>query len=134
MNLVTRFAAPLDFGEVAVVDLAAAQRFGENVGGFDRVGDRAIDADAADRQHDVSGVADQQQARTVPASEPARLDGEQADVVPTLQQRDAVAEPRQHRGDRLSKRFEPVGLDLLDSVPAGPHTRIATRAAARARR
>jgi hypothetical protein len=52
----------------------ARERAGEDVGRGDRVLDREVDADAADRRHGVGGIADRQQARPVPAGQPVELD------------------------------------------------------------
>ena len=54
----------------------------EQVGRSDRVLDRQVDADAADRRHRVRRVADAEQARLRPLRQAIDGDGEQLDVVP----------------------------------------------------
>ena len=77
------FAALLDGGEQRLVDRTAVeQRLRQRIRGGDRVLDREIDADAPDRRHRVRSVADQQQARLVPALQPVHLHGQRADGVP----------------------------------------------------
>jgi hypothetical protein len=51
---------PLDFSELAVENATRAQRFDEDIGGFNGIGNRAVDADSTDGQHDVGGVPEQQ--------------------------------------------------------------------------
>ena len=51
---------PLDFGELAVENATRVQRFDEDIGGFNGIGNRAVDAYSTDGQHDVGGVAEQQ--------------------------------------------------------------------------
>ena len=53
-------ATPLDFSEVAVENATRAQRFDEDIGGFNGIGNRAVDAHSTDWQHDVGGIAKQQ--------------------------------------------------------------------------
>jgi hypothetical protein len=66
--------APLNFRELALLNTSDAQGLDQDIGGFDCIGDRAVDAYSSHRQHDVSGVAEQQQSRTVPPPQPVRLD------------------------------------------------------------
>jgi hypothetical protein len=51
--------ATLNLREVTLFHLSSPQWFGEDVDGFDGIRDRAIDADATNRQHDMGGVADE---------------------------------------------------------------------------
>jgi hypothetical protein len=51
---------PLDFCELAVENATRAQRFDEDIGGFNGIGNCAVDAYSTDGQHDVGGVAEQQ--------------------------------------------------------------------------
>ena len=78
----SRLAAFLDFGEMCPGGGARFERFGEDVGGFDRILDGVVDADSPDRRHDMGGVADQEQARLVPGGDAAGFDGEHYDLLP----------------------------------------------------
>ena len=53
----------------------AAQGQGEDIGRRDRVLNREIDADAADRRHRMRGVADAQKPRLVPKRQPVDRNG-----------------------------------------------------------
>ena len=63
-------------------DAMLLQRSGENGGGGDRVGNREIDPDTADRGHGVRGVSDAEQPRFVPPTQTVDPHVEDFDVVP----------------------------------------------------
>ena len=73
-------AALLRPGEQGIDVSPAASRPGEDIGGGDRVLDREVDADAADRRHGVGGIADRQQAGPMPARQPVERDRQQVEV------------------------------------------------------
>jgi hypothetical protein len=54
-------AAPLNLSQVAVLNAASAKRFGQYIRRFDGISDRAVDAYPAQRQHDMGGIANEQQ-------------------------------------------------------------------------
>src|SRR5919199_5756691 len=54
-------------------------------------------------------VADQQQARTVPLAQAARLDGEQRELLPGLEMLHPIGEFRCHCGDGSPERWETGG-------------------------
>ena len=85
--------------------LAARQRPGEDVGGRDRVLDREVDADAADRRHGVRGIADREQPGPVPAGQPVELHGQQVQVADLVE----LGEVESRRGLRhfLADRLDP---------------------------
>ena len=56
-------------------DPAVGEPRSQNIGGGNRVLDREIDADAADRRHCMSGVADAEEARPVPYPQADRNPG-----------------------------------------------------------
>src|SRR6516225_12112535 len=59
-------SALLHLPQVAIRQSAFAQRRRQRVGGGDRVLDRKVDPDAANRRHRMRRVADTQQARAIP--------------------------------------------------------------------
>ena len=104
---------PLNFAQVFGRQRASLQRLGQNVGGDDRVLNRVVDADAADRRHDVRGVADEEESRFVPLLHAARLDREHRDLLPVFQLLEASGELREYAVERLAQRFEAGGANLL---------------------
>ena len=56
----------LDLAQAIDGEVSLPQRFEKNVGCRHGILDREIDADAADRRHGVSGVANAQQTRPMP--------------------------------------------------------------------
>ena len=87
---------------------------GQDIRGGDRVLDREIDADAADRRHRMRGVADAQKPRPVPKRQPVDRDGQELDVVEALEFGNAIGEERSKR--RIWPRKEPMPCALSRSA------------------
>ena len=104
----------LDLIEVVRGHALLAEGDGEDVGGGDGVLDGEVDAHAADRRHRVRGVADAEQAETVPGLEPVDLDGQELDVVPAFQLVDTVAHEGRDLGDVLAERLDSLAMHLVD--------------------
>ena len=100
----------------SAVDGAVAQLGREQVGRRDRVLDREVDADAADRRHRVRRVADAEQPGLRPLREPVDADGEQLDVVPRAHVVDVGREQRR-RGDDLGAERGDVRCACSASAP-----------------
>jgi hypothetical protein len=96
--------------EVARRDAALAQRSPQHIARDYRVLNRQIDPDTSNRVHRVRRVADRQVARSKPALEPTRADGEKLDLLPIAQ----FADPIRQLGYGFSKRT----LERLTSSPA----------------
>src|SRR3954467_15315132 len=88
----------------------APERVGETVRGRDRILDREVDPDAADRRHRVRGVADAQQAGPPPALQAVDRDRQELDVLPAADLADPVAQERGGRRDTLAQGVEAPGL------------------------
>ena len=69
-----------DLVEQRIDVVAARQRTGEDIRRRDRILDREIDADPADRRHGVGGIADREQPGPMPAGQPVERDGQQMQV------------------------------------------------------
>ena len=119
-------AAALHGGEIVVADGPGAQRRGQAVRGRDRVLDREIDADAADRRHRVRRVADAQQPRPVPLRQAVDLDGQQLDVVPVCSSCTRSRMKRRDRDDGGAERVEALRLASRRPRPSGSRRRIAS--------
>jgi hypothetical protein len=76
---------------------------GENIGRRDRVLNREIDADAADRRHRMRGVADAQKPRLVPKRQPVDRDGQELDVVEAFEFVNAIGEERSQHGNMVAQ-------------------------------
>jgi hypothetical protein len=63
---------------------AGAQRLRQQVRRRDRILDRQVDADPADRRHRMGRIADAQQPVAPPARQMADLHAQQLDVVPAV--------------------------------------------------
>src|SRR5579875_3533049 len=74
---------------------------------------RVIDADAANRRHDVRCVSYQQQPRSVPAFHPAGFHREDGDLFPFCDGLHAVRESWHQFTNVCTQVFQAVGLDLL---------------------
>ena len=98
---------------------ASAQRAGEEVGRGDRVLDREVDADAADRRHGVRGVADAEQARPPPFRSRSTATVSSLTSSQLCEFADAIAEERRHLDDALAERLEALRLHALDRRPWG---------------
>ena len=117
-----KLAATLDAGEEGLGNACGGheceQGLGEDVGGGDGVLDGEIDTDAADRRHGVRGVADAEQARSVPLLEAVDLHGEQFHLLPRGELIDTglaagagLAEKGDELGDIAAERIEARRLD-----------------------
>ena len=120
-----KFPPALNGLEILVGNLAAQQGRRQDVGGGDGVLDCEIDADAADRGHRVRGIADAQQAGSVPVPQPIDRDGQQLDIGPVAEFTDAVAQIGRQTHDFLAKGrqagpmnpFEPALRDHERALP-----------------
>jgi hypothetical protein len=81
----------------------AGQWQGENIGRRDRVLNREIDADAADRRHRMRGVADAQKPRLVPKRQAVDRDGQKLDVVEAFEFVNAIGEERSQHGNMVAQ-------------------------------
>src|SRR6185369_13036914 len=91
----------------------------------DRVLNREVDADATDRRHRMSGVADAQQPRAVPRSQTIHRYAQKLDIGPILQLVHPVAQVWSEACDllpqsRLSTSTNLVKPALRDHVGALP--------------
>ena len=75
-------AALLDMAECEVGDDAGGERGGEDACCGYGVLDGEVYSDAADRGHGMGGIADTEEAGTVPAGKAVDLDGEELDLAP----------------------------------------------------
>ena len=113
---------------------------GEDVGGRDRVLDREVDADPADRRHGVGGIADREQAGPLPAGQPVERDRSADGVVISSAALERRSSSGAARGDFLAERLDAPAPDSLRPRPSGSGRRTAnnrrgrsSRAGARAR-
>ena len=107
-------ASLLDRLKILVRHPAGAKRARKPVRGGDRVLHRHVDAHPADRRHRVRRIADAQEPRAPPFSQPIDGDAEQADVVPALQFADPVGQERRHFHELTAEGFEALRLHALD--------------------
>ena len=94
-----RFSALLNRTKVADGDAAAQELGCKQVRGRNRILNREIDADAADRRHRVRGIADAEQPRPIPLPQTIHAHRQQLDVVPACELADAIGQERHDRAD-----------------------------------
>ena len=105
---------PLHQAQVVRGEPPQAQGFGEQVRRGDRVLDREVDADAADRGHRVGGVPDAEQARPVPPAQAVDTDREQLHVLPIADLSLTTGGERREPHHIAAECLEPTLADLLD--------------------
>ncbi len=103
----------LDRAQHILAHRTGAQRGGQRIGGSDRILNGEVDPDTADRRHRMGGIADQQQARPVPALEPVDPHLQKLHRIPVGDLADAVAVQRLDRGDRRAQMLDPLRLQLF---------------------
>src|SRR5579883_3235152 len=108
-----RLATALHGSQVAGSYAAVQQPWGQHIRRRDRILDRQIDPDAADRRHCVRCVADAEQSVPVPPPQAIDTNREQLDVVPAAEFADAVGEKRNDGADLSAKLLEAARLVLL---------------------
>ena len=113
---VGQFAAALHGAEIIQRGGALAHARHQDVGRGDRVLDRQVDADAADRRHGMRGVADEQQAGAKPGIQPVHRHGQQLHVVPGREFVHPVAQKRREPHDVGAERLEPARVHLIDAA------------------
>ena len=95
--------------QVCGFDRAMVSKKGnESIGGSNGVLNGKVDADASDRRHGMSGVADTQEAGAIPSLESINRDGQESDLIPISESFESVPDERCDGGDAPSK-----GLDTL---------------------
>ena len=105
--------------EVRIGQPAFAQRRRQDVRGRDRILDREIDADAADRRHGVRGIADAEHAGPPPGLQAVDADGQQLQIVDARQLVHAIADER-HQPQRSSARnFSMPPARTVSAEPLG---------------
>src|SRR5205823_13933731 len=75
-----------------------------------------IDADAADRRHCMSGIADHQQTRPPPLLQPIDGNRQELDIVPTADFPEPILHERGDRCDRLVQGIEALALYLIEAT------------------
>ena len=110
------FAPALHGAQVVQRRAALAQPRHQDVGGGDRVLDRQVDADAADRRHRMRGIADAQQAGPKPGVQPVHRHGQQLHIVPDREFLHAVAQIRRQPHDLGAERLQPARVHLVDAA------------------
>ena len=71
----------LNTRQILCCHLTGTERIREDVCGCDRILDRKVDPDAADRRHGVGCVADAEKAGPIPLRETVDADGQELDAV-----------------------------------------------------
>ena len=89
-----------DAAFATAVGVLGPQRPGKRPARGDRVLDREVDADPADRRHRVRRVAEAEQPGRRPLPQPVERDLEQLDLVPGGDRVEPVRHPRVHAADR----------------------------------
>lgn len=110
------FTATLDSREIVLAEIAAQQRFGEDVGGGDRILNGEIDSDSAGGRHGMGSVADAEQSRSMPSAKAVDLDREQLDLIPAGDFVHAIAKIGGDFADALAEGRKSCLLGLLEGA------------------
>ena len=111
-----RFAAALYGTQIVQRGAALAQSRHQDVRRGDRVLDRQVDADAADRRHRMRRIADAQQPGTKPGVQPVHRDGQQLHVVPRREFVHAVPQKRRKPHDVGAEGIQSARMHLVDAA------------------
>ena len=119
-------ATTLDQSKIVIDNRSLKKSGAQDIRRGDGVLYRQIDADAADRRHGVSRIADAQQAGPMPNPQAIDRNGQQLDVGPIAELTDAITQIWGEARDLLAKALQAVPLNLIEPSLRNHVTRIAS--------
>jgi hypothetical protein len=106
-----QFAATLDDGQMLIEHASLTGRIDQDVGGLNRIGNVAVDTDAAPRQHRVG-----QQSVPMPPRHTVGFHLQHLDTPPVVQPVEPLAESRHGVGHQVREGFRSFRLEALESA------------------
>ena len=107
---------PLHCGQIGIGEAAVPQRRRDPIGTRDRVLNREIDTDPANRRHHMGSIPDAEQSRLVPPFEPFDRHCQQLDVVPARDLLNAIGREAREFGDGPTKGLDSPCAQIIERV------------------
>src|SRR5262245_56682773 len=115
-NLRGELTACLHRSQVGFCQASLFQWLRNNIGSCNRILNRQVDPYATCRRHRMRGIANAEEAVTIPAPEPVDLHGENLYLVPVAQFIHAFVQIRRDLENAGLERIETTLLDLLEGA------------------